>query len=80
MLELSGYSAANGTNNIAVSVNSQATSTYAVASNGNAFRVLYKIDSANINFDPVSNTLSLNPSEDLNLSSAVLFLTYSFAP
>ena len=79
-IELSGHSSVNGTNNIAISVNSQATSTYAVASNGNAFRVLYKIDPANINFDPVGNTLSLNPSSDLNLSSAVLFLTYSFAP
>ena len=79
-LELNGFSPSSGTNNVAVSVNGQATSTYAVASNSNSFRILYKVDAANINFDPVANTFRFNPSLDTNISSAVLYLTYSFAP
>jgi hypothetical protein len=79
-LELNGFSPSSGTNNIAISVNSQATSTYAVASNSNSFRILYKIDAANINFDPVANNFVFYPSLNTNISSAVLYLTYSFAP
>jgi hypothetical protein len=79
-LELSGFSPVSGTNNIAISINGQATSTFAVASGGNFFHLLYKVDANNVNFDPVANTLSLNPSSDINISSAIFSLTYSFAP
>lgn len=79
-LEINGFSPSAGTNNIAVSVNNQATSTYAISSNGNSFKILHRVESADLNFDPIANTLNLNPSADVNISSAVLSLTYSFAP
>jgi hypothetical protein len=79
-IELSGFSPNSGTNNIAVSVNGQATSTYSIASGANYFKVLYPVSGANLNFDPSANTISLNPSLDLSIASAELVLTYSFAP
>jgi hypothetical protein len=79
-LELSGFSPSSGTNDISLSVNSQATSTYAVAANANSFKILYKLDPANINFDPVGNVFVVSPSLNTNILSAILSLTYSFAP
>jgi hypothetical protein len=79
-IELTGFSPSSGTNNVAVSVNSQATSTYNIASNGNSFKILYPVGGANLNFDPLGNTFNINPSLDTNITSAELILTYSFAP
>jgi len=79
-IEIKGFSPSTGTNNISISVNDQSTSTYAVLSSGNSFRILHKVLPDNLNFYPLSNTFNLNSSANLNLSSAVLSLTYSFAP
>lgn len=79
-IELTGFSPNSGTNNVAVSVNNQATSTYSIASNGNSFKVLYPVSGANLNFDPIANTFNINPSLATNITSAELILTYSFAP
>ena len=79
-IELTGVSPVSGTNNVAISVNGQATSTYSIASGGNSFKILYPVSSANLNFDPIGNVLNLNPSLDVNITSAELVLTYSFAP
>jgi hypothetical protein len=79
-IELTGFSPNSGTNNVAISINNQATSTYSIASNGNSFKVLYPVSGANLNFDPIGNTFNINPSLDTNITSAELVLTYSFAP
>jgi len=79
-VELTGISPSWGTNNISVAVNGKATSTYSIASGANSFKVLYPVSGSNLNFDPIANTLNISPSADLNISSAELVLTYSFAP
>jgi hypothetical protein len=79
-IELTGFSPNSGTNDVAVSVNNQATSTYSIASNGNSFKILYPVSGANLNFDPIGNTFNIQPSLDTNITSAELVFTYSFAP
>jgi len=79
-VELNGFSPSSGTNNITISANGTATSTYSIASNANSFKVLYPISGSNLNFDPITNSLTINPSLNLNISSAELVLTYSYAP
>lgn len=78
-LELTGISPVSGTNNIQVQVNGQPSLTYDIAS-ASSFRILYRIDGANLNLDPVANTLTLAPSSDVNIIGAKVFVTYSFAP
>jgi hypothetical protein len=78
-LEINGISPVTGTNNIQVAVNSQSPLTYSIASASN-FKLLYKVDPANINLDPVANLLSLTPSTNVNIISAKVFVTYSFEP
>jgi len=79
-LELKGFSPAMGLNNIYVSVNGQASVTYTSGSFYNNFRILYKIDPANLNFDPIVNTMNLSSDSSIYFTSANLVLTYSFAP
>ncbi|MFZ2310789.1 MAG: hypothetical protein WAW11_04585 [Patescibacteria group bacterium] len=79
-IELTGFSPNSGTNDVAISVNNQATSTYSIASNSNSFKVLYPVSGANLNFDPIGNIFNIQPSLDTNITSAELVFTYSFAP
>ena len=78
-LEINGISPVTGTNNIQVAVNNQSPLTYNIASASN-FKLLYKVDPANLNLDPVDNLLSLTPSTNVNIISAKVFVTYSFEP
>lgn len=78
-LELAGISPVSGTNNLQVQINGQTELTYSIAS-ASGFKILYKVDPANINLDPVDNTLILTPSADTNIISAKIFATYSFEP
>ena len=79
-VELTGVTAGAGTNNVAVSVNSQATSTYAIAAGESFFRILYRVTGANLYLDPTSNVLAISPSISTNIFSAQIYVTYSFAP
>lgn len=79
-IELSGVSTAVGINNIGVQINSQALKTYVINSNESAFKILYKIDSANLNLDPIANIISISPSLNTNIASARIYVTYSFTP
>lgn len=79
-VELTAMSPNWWTNNLSMAINGQATSTYTMESAGNSFKVLHPISSSNLNFDPLSNTLYINSDLDLNITSAELVLTYSFAP
>jgi hypothetical protein len=79
-VELTGFSSGWGTNNIGVSVNGQATSTYSFNSGSNSFKILYPVNSSNLNFDPVANTFNISTSLGASIVSSELILTYSFAP
>lgn len=79
-IELAGTSLVNGTNNIQVQVNGQAAKTYAIASNQSSFKIVYKIDSANINVDPTLNTLTITPDQDTYVASAKITITYAYTP
>lgn len=79
-VELTGFSSGWGTNNIGVSVNGQATSTYSFASGSNSFKILYPVNSSNLNFDPIANTFNVSTSLGASIVSSELILTYSFAP
>lgn len=82
-VELSGISAGNGTNNLAVQVigaGEQATSTYAIASNETFFRVFYPISAANLNLDPSANIIYVSPSLATDIMAAKLYVNYAFTP
>lgn len=79
-VELTGVTAGAGTNNIDVSVNGLATSTYAIAAGESFFRILYPVDGANILLDPTENILGISPSISTNIFSAQIYVTYSFEP
>jgi hypothetical protein len=79
-VELTGVTAGAGTNDIDVSVNAQATSTYAIAAGESFFRILYPVDGANIYLDPAENVLGIDPSMSTNIVSAQIYVTYSFEP
>ena len=79
-LELTGLSLTSGTNNVQVWVNSQAAKTYAIASNKNLFKIVYKIDGGNINIDPTANTVYVNPSIDAYIVSSRIVITYKYTP
>ena len=81
-LEIRGiYNAAGGSPTIGVSVNGQATTTYALPSAAatSSFKIVYQVNS--INLSPATNTASLNPtSATLYVNSAQLIFTYAYTP
>ncbi|MEK7635478.1 MAG: fibronectin type III domain-containing protein [Patescibacteria group bacterium] len=79
-LELTGLSLTSGTNNVQVWVNSQTAKTYAIASNKNLFKIVYKIDGANINIDPTPNAVYIIPSIDTYVVSSRIVITYKYTP
>jgi hypothetical protein len=79
-VELTGVTAGAGTNNMDVSVNGLATSTYAIAAGESFFRILYPVASSTITIDPSTNTLGISPSMSTNIVSAQIYVTYSFEP
>ena len=80
-LEISAISLSGGTNNFSVWVNSQASKTYAInASSITHFKVLYKIEPANLNVDPATNVIYINPSLTTYVASAKIIVTYAYAP
>ncbi len=79
-VELTGLSLAVGTNNVQIWVNSQAAKTYAINSNKTFFRIIYKIDGGNLNIDPSTNAVYVNPSLDTYIISSRVKVTYSYTP
>lgn len=79
-VEINGISLNNGTNNIQLQVNSQAAKTYVINSNETQFKILYKIDPANVNIDPTNNVFYITPSLDTYIVSAKIYVTYSYTP
>lgn len=79
-VELTAISNTSGTNNFQVAVNAQATSTYAIASGESFFKLIYPVDSGNLNIDPTGNILNLAPSLSANIVSAKIYVTYGFTP
>ena len=80
-LEIAAISNSGGTNNFAVWINSQASKTYVInASSITYFKVLYKIEPANLNVDPTSNVIYLNPSLNTYVVSAKVVVTYAYTP
>ena len=80
-MEIAAISNSGGTNNFAVWVNSQASKTYAInASNITYFKVLYKIEPANLFIDPTANIIYLNPSLNTYVVSARIVVTYAYTP
>jgi len=79
-LEMNASSPTSNWNSINVDINGSGSTTYLIPANTNYFQIIRKINPAYLNFDPTANTISINPSANLNISSANLVLTYSFAP
>lgn len=82
-VEISGISGSGGTNNIQMQMNGQAAVAYAVdASAKTHFKILYKVDAANVAIggDPAANTLTITPSIDVFIASARLIVMYAYTP
>ena len=79
-VELTGLTAPVGTNNIEVSVNGQATSTYAIAAGESSFRILYPVAAVNLNLYPALNIFAISPSLSTDIVSAQIYVTYSYKP
>ena len=79
-VEINGVSVSNGTNNVQIQVNSQPAKTYVINSNETQFKILYKVDAANVNVDPAGNIFYITPSLDTYIVSAKIYVTYAYTP
>lgn len=77
-IEISGISQGAGTNNITIGVNAEATKTYVIPSGDSSFKIYHPVNSLNV--DPSTNQLDIIPSENLNIVSAKLIVSYAYTP
>lgn len=79
-VEITGFTQDTIANSITVSVNAQPSQAFVVDTGQSFFRILYKVDPANVAVDPQTNEFSITTSLNTTITSARIIVTYAYTP